>query len=182
MVHPKVKQASLSGNANAVQDVELGLLERRCHLVLNNLDAGAVAHRFRAFFQRFDATDVEANRSVELERLAAGGGFWAAKEDADLLAKLVDENHGRAGLAQSTGELSKCLRHQTRLEANVGVTHLTLDFRARNQGCHGVDDDHVDRSASNEHVCDLERLLSSVRLGHQERVDIDTEVLGIFGV
>ena len=89
----EVDEAALARDADAVQDVELGLLEGRRHLVLDDLDAGAVTHGLRAVLQRLDATDVEAHRRVELERLAAGGGLGAAEEHTDLLAQLVDEDH-----------------------------------------------------------------------------------------
>src|SRR2546430_9212139 len=49
------------------------------------------------FLDRADATDVEAQRRVKLERLAAGGRFGIPEHDADLLAKLVDEDHRRLG-------------------------------------------------------------------------------------
>ena len=56
---------------DAVDDVELGLLERRRDLVLRHLDADAVADRLDALLERLDAADVEAHGRVELERAAA---------------------------------------------------------------------------------------------------------------
>src|SRR6185312_2921706 len=87
VLHAEVDQTALAGDTRAVENVELGLLEGRRHLVLDDLDAGAIAHGIRAVFQRFDATDVETNRGIELERLAPGRGLGAAEEDTDLLAK-----------------------------------------------------------------------------------------------
>src|SRR5690348_17664086 len=46
-------------------DVELGLLERRGDLVLDHLDANAVAVGLDAFLERLDPADVEADRSEE---------------------------------------------------------------------------------------------------------------------
>src|SRR5207244_6083175 len=57
------------------------LAERRSELVLHDLDLGAVAHRLGALLERFDATDVHANRGVELERAPAGGGLGRVVHD-----------------------------------------------------------------------------------------------------
>ena len=126
---------------DAVEDVELGLLERRRHLVLDDLDAGAVSDRVGAVLQRLDATDVEADRRVELQRLAAGGGLGRAEEDADLLAQLVDEDHRGVGLVETTGELAQRLRHESSLQTHVRVAHLALDLGLGHERGDGVDDD-----------------------------------------
>src|SRR5690606_40763697 len=65
----------------AVHDVELGLLEWRSDLVLDHFDAGFVADDLVAFFDGADAADVEPHRRVELERVAARGGFGVAEHD-----------------------------------------------------------------------------------------------------
>jgi nicotinamide-nucleotide amidase len=52
----------------SVHDVELGLLERRRHLVLHHLDLGAVADDVVAVLERGDASDVDAHGRVELQR------------------------------------------------------------------------------------------------------------------
>ena len=62
-------------------------------LVLDDAGAHAVADDLLALLQRLDAADVDADRAVELERAAAGGGLRVAEDDADLLAQLVDEDH-----------------------------------------------------------------------------------------
>src|SRR5437868_7889625 len=66
-----VEDGALPGDAGAVDDVELGLLERRRDLVLHHLDAHAVADRLDAFLERLDAADVEPHRRVELQRAPA---------------------------------------------------------------------------------------------------------------
>ena len=40
----------------------------------------------------------------------------------------------------------------------------------------------VDRAGAHEHVGDLERLLTRVGLRHEQRVDVDAELLGVLGV
>src|SRR5215471_588352 len=75
----EVDEIALARHALAVQDVELDLLERRRHLVLDDLDARAVADHRLFLLDRADAADVEADRRVELERVAAGRGLRRAE-------------------------------------------------------------------------------------------------------
>src|SRR5690242_21167517 len=90
-----VEDRSFPGDPRAVDDVELGLLERRRDLVLHDLDANAVADRLDAFFQRLDPPDVEADRRVELQSAAARRRLRIAEHDADLLAQLVRDDRDR---------------------------------------------------------------------------------------
>ena len=80
------------------------------------------------------------------------------------------------------GELAQRLRHQAGLEADLRVAHLALDFGARHQRRHRVDHDDVDRVGAHQHLDDLERLLAVVGLRHQQVVDVDPELLGVFRV
>ena len=93
-----VDDLALAADALAVEDVELGGLERRRDLVLDDLDLGLVADDLFALLDRADAADVEPHRGVELERVAAGGGLGRAEHHADLHADLVDEDDHRVGL------------------------------------------------------------------------------------
>src|SRR2546421_1144494 len=43
VLHRQIEQVSLAGDALAIEDVELDLAERRRHLVLHHLPAGAIA-------------------------------------------------------------------------------------------------------------------------------------------
>src|SRR4051812_40925594 len=67
-----VDQAALTTEALTPEDVELGLLERRGHLVLDDLDPRAAAHRVGALLEGLDAADVQADRRVELQRATTG--------------------------------------------------------------------------------------------------------------
>src|ERR1700683_3985652 len=61
LVHAHVDQRAFLADALAVQDVELGLLERRRHLVFDHLDPGAVTDRIGAVLERLDSPDVQTN-------------------------------------------------------------------------------------------------------------------------
>ena len=72
----EVEQLALERDALVVEDVELGLAERRRDLVLHHLDPRAVADHLLALLDGGDAADVEAHRGVELERVAAA---WSSR-------------------------------------------------------------------------------------------------------
>src|ERR1700733_2096039 len=94
--HGQIKHVPFAGDALAVEDVELGFAEGGGDLVLDDLDLGAGAGDDVALLDSSDAADIDANRGVELERAAAGGGLRIAEHDADLFADLVDEDKRRA--------------------------------------------------------------------------------------
>src|SRR5262249_44962680 len=102
LLDPHVDERAFPADALAVEDVELGLLERRRHLVLDDLDAGAVTHRVGAVPQRLNSPDVQSHRGEELQSLTARCRFGRAEHHADLLAELVDEDRGGARIVQRT--------------------------------------------------------------------------------
>ena len=169
-------------DAFAEDDVELGLLERRGHLVLDDLGAGAVAGGFVAVLDLGDAAHVDAHRGVELQGVAARGGLGVAEEDADLLAELVDEDAAGIGLGNVGREFAEGLAHQAGLEAHFVVAHLAFDLGFRRQGRHGVDDDDVDGAAADQVVGDFKGLLAVVGLGNEQRVDVHAQVDGVGAV
>ena len=89
-----VQKRALLGDALSVHDVELGLLEGRGDLVLDDLDADAVADVLAVDLDAVDATDVHADGREELEGATARRSLGVAEHDADLLAQLVDEDAG----------------------------------------------------------------------------------------
>src|SRR5690606_17443067 len=64
------------GDALPIHDVEFDLLEGRSQLVLHHLDAGLVAHHLVAILDRADATNIQTDRSIELQRITARGRLW----------------------------------------------------------------------------------------------------------
>jgi hypothetical protein len=62
------------------------------------------------------------------------------------------------------------------------LSHLALDLGARHEGGDRVDDDDVQGAGADQHVGDLERLLTGVRLGDQQRVGVDAQLLGVVRV
>src|SRR6185437_15542429 len=173
---------ALAGDPLAVHDLELRLAEGGSHLVLHYLHARHIADDFVAVLDGADAADVEADRGVELQRVAAGGGLRIAEHHADLHADLVDEDDDGVGALDVAGELAQRLRHQPRVQAELHLTHLTFDLRLRRERRDGVDHDDVDRAGADQHVGDLERLLPGIGLGDQQIADVHAELLGIRGV
>src|SRR5436190_13732797 len=171
--HPELDDLALARATLAVENLELGLAERRRELVLHDLHAGLGADHLLAALHRADAPDVEPHRGVELERVAARGGLGAAEHHADLHADLVDEDDHAVRARDVAGELAQRLAHEARLEADVRVPHLALDLGLRDERGDGVDHHDVDRVAAHERLGDLERLLAGVGLRHQELVEVD---------
>src|SRR4029077_4461625 len=139
LLHAEVDQAALAADPGAVEDVELGHLERRGHLVLHDLDAGPGADRVGTVLERLDPAYVQPDRGVELERLAAAGRLRAAEHHADLFPELVDEDRGGLALAQLAVDLAQGLGHEPGLEPDVAVPHLALDLRLGHQRGDRVD-------------------------------------------
>src|SRR6476469_4717337 len=151
-------------DALGVHDVELRLLERRRDLVLHDLHPDVRADHVLLLLHRADAPDVEPQRRVELERLSAGRRLRVAEHDADLLAQLVAEDHRGLRARNGASQLPERLTHEARLEADVRIAHVALDFGLRHERGDGVDDDDVHRPGAHEDLADLERLLAGVRL------------------
>src|SRR5690606_24694940 len=140
-----VDQRTLTRDALAVEDVELGLLEGRRALVLHDLHAGPVADDLRTVLEALDTAYVQSDRGGELQRPATGGGLRTAEEDTHLLPELVDEDRRRVRVVEGTGDLAEGLAHQASLQTDVAVAHLALDLGPGHQGRHRVDDDDVQR-------------------------------------
>src|SRR5271169_2836172 len=62
IVHRDIEQVAFARDAFAIQNVELGLAERRCHFVLHNFYPGTRAGNYVAFLDGCDAPDVDAHR------------------------------------------------------------------------------------------------------------------------
>src|SRR5262245_30332897 len=69
-VEPGLEHRAFPGDPRAVDDVELGLLERRRDFVLDDLHADTVADCLDPVLERLDAADVEPHGRVELQRTA----------------------------------------------------------------------------------------------------------------
>ena len=66
---PEIHQFPGLGDAFAIHDVELDLLEWRRDLVLDDFDAGLIADHLFAILDGADAANIEADRGIELEAL-----------------------------------------------------------------------------------------------------------------
>src|SRR5271166_4923495 len=67
--HGEIEQAACRGDAPAVLDIELGLPERRGHLVLDDLYPHTVTDGLAtAVFERLNTADVQPLGGIELQR------------------------------------------------------------------------------------------------------------------
>src|SRR5215213_4566807 len=88
--HCQVEQVTFARNAFAVHDVKLTFTKRRRDFVLRNFHFRTIAGHAIAVLDRADATNVEPQCRVKLERAAATGRLGTAEHNPDLLANLVD--------------------------------------------------------------------------------------------
>src|SRR6202050_1566156 len=123
-------------DAGAIHDLELSFAKWRRHLVLDDLDTCLVADHFLAVLDGTDAADVEPNRSIEFQRVTAGGGFRIAEHDPYLHPYLIDEDHHRIGALDVAGEFTQRLRHQPSVQADLQITYLPFDLGPRRQRRH----------------------------------------------
>jgi len=180
VLYAQVDELALAAHAGAVEDIHQGLAEGRRHLVLDHLDARAVAVGLFLIFKALDAANVYADTGVELERVAAGGRFRAAVAGhAYLHADLVDEHHHRAGLVDGAGELAQGVAHKPGLAAHLGLAHLALKFGLGNKRGDGVDDHEVHRVGAHQQVGDFKGLLAEVRLGNKQFLGLNAQAAGI---
>ena len=175
----QIQQAAKGADAAPEENVEFGDPEGRRHLVLGHLHLGADAVFLGTAFEGLDPADVQTDRGIELERVATGGRFRVAIGHTDLLAQLVEENHGAARFADVAGDLPHRLAHQAGLAAHRQVTHLSLDLRPWGEGGHRVDHHDVDRGGAHQLVDDLQGHLTGIGLGDQQVFDVHPEGRGI---
>src|SRR5438270_10450524 len=122
--HREIENIALTRNPLAIENVELRIAKRSRHLIFDNLDLGAGTDNRIAILHRPDAADIDADRGVELQRLATGGRLRIAEHHANLLANLVDEDQTGARLRNRSRKLSESLRHETSLQPHMRVAHL----------------------------------------------------------
>ena len=149
------------------------------YLVLYDLYPGAGADNVVPLFQRRDFSDIHPDRGVELEGVTPRGGLRVAKHDANLHPDLIDEDDCRMGFADDACQFAQCLGHEASLESHVGISHVSLDLRFGNQGCHRVHHEDVDSAAADEHFGDLQSLFPGVGLGYEEVVGFYSQFAGI---
>ena len=92
------------------------------------------------------------------------------------------KNHRNLRPRDGAGQLAERLTHETRLQANMRVAHVTLDFRFRYQRRDGIDHDHINRARTHEDFTDLERLLTSIGLRDQQVLDVNAQLLAVLDV
>src|SRR5688572_11241407 len=109
LLDAEIDDLAFARDTDPVQDLELGHLERRRDLVLDDLDARLAADDFLAFLDGARAADVEPHRGIELQRVAARRRLGVTEHHADLHADLVDEDDEGVRALDIARELAQCL-------------------------------------------------------------------------
>ena len=171
----KIQKLTEAGNTLAVHNVEHGLPERRCNLVLDDLCTGAVTNDFGTVFDGLHAANVDTDRCVEFQCITAGGSFGIAVHDTNLHTKLVDENDHTVGLSNGTGQFPQGLRHETSLQTDKSVTHFTFNFCLGRQCGNRVHNHNIHSTGTYQCIRDFQCLLAGIRLRNQHGVNIHTD-------
>ena len=175
----QIQDISHHGNTLAEHDIKFRLLKRRRDLILNHLHPRSVTDHFSALLQGLDPSDIQTNGRIELQSASAGGRLRVAEHHPHLLTQLVDKDHRTVGFADDRRQLPQRLRHQTRLQAHMAVSHVTVNLRLRHKRCHRVHYDDIHRAGTHHGLRDLQRLLTAIRLGYVKVVDIHPDILRI---
>ena len=175
----EIDQFAILGDTLAVHDVKFHLLERWRHLVFNDFDAGRVADYLFLVLDRSDTANIKTHRSIKFKGIATRCGFRRSIHHTDFHADLVDEDHHAVGARDRGRQLAQGLRHQTRLQTRLHIAHFAFDFRARNEGCHRVDDENINRAGAHQRIGNFQPLLSCIGLRDQQVLEIDPKLFGI---
>ena len=168
VLNRQIEEIALAADAVVVHEIELGLLERRGHLVLDDTHLDARADRLFAVLDAGDLADIETDGAIKLEGQAARGRLRIAEHDADLLADLVDEDHAGLGPRDRRVENAHRLAHEPGLKADVRIADLAFHLGARHQRRHRVDNDDIHGIGLDQHFGNLERFFRRGGLAHQQ--------------
>src|SRR2546423_3787710 len=92
IVTSEIQQVAFARDAFTVHDIEFGLTKGRRDFVFRDLNFRAIADDAIGIFDRADATDVETQAGIKLQRAAAGSSFGIAEHHPNLFANLIDED------------------------------------------------------------------------------------------
>ena len=145
-----LNQLTCLRNAFSVHDFYKGFLEWRSNLIFNNLDLGFFTNigilLITSSLDLSIATDIQTDRSIELQCTATWCCFRITKHNANFFTQLVNENRNRLRFVDRSRQLAHSLAHHPSLQADMAVTNIAIDFRTRYQGCNGVHNHQVYRT------------------------------------
>ena len=171
------------GDSLAEHDVKLGLTERGCHFVLDDLGAGTVADKGTAgVLQALNAAHINTYRGIIFQGAAAGGHFRVAVHHTDFFAQLVNKDADGVCFADDAGQLTQSLAHQAGLQANVGIAHFAFNFGFGHHGSNRVHNNSVNRAGAYQSFADFHGLLAGIRLADQQAVNVNAKGAGIGGI
>ena len=64
----------------------------------------------------------------------------------------------------------------------MGIAHFAFDFSLRNEGCNRVNNNNVDTTGADQHICNFKGLFTGIGLRNQQSVRIHTQCLCIYRV
>src|SRR3989338_8609822 len=180
--HACIQKITGKGNALIVHNIELSGPERGSHFVFHHFGLGTITHYYFTLLDLSAASDFDAHRGIELERLPAGGRFRIAEHYTDFHPDLIDEDDHHIGTRDDSRQLAQRLRHEPRLPPHMRIAHLALDFRLRHERGYRIHYDHIHHIGTHQRLHNIERLLAIIRLGNEEIAYIHADALGVFRI
>jgi len=98
------------------------------------------------------------------------------------LPYLVDKDNARFSFMDNTSELAHGLRHQTRLQAHLGLTHIPIDLCLGHQGRYRVHHHDIECPTAHQHIGDFQSLFTTIGLRDEEVVEVHTQFTRIRGI
>src|SRR5262245_59251107 len=188
LIQAQIKDVAFIADATGMHHVEFSHAEGRRNLVLNDLRPHTLSDDVFAVFELANAADIDAAGRIKLQGATTGRRFGAAVADADLFADLIDEDHGRFAFGDRARELAHRLAHEAGLQADVCITDYAFQFGPRHEGGDGIDDNHINRVAFDQHFGDLHGFFAIVGLADEQGFELDSELFapawieGVLGV
>ena len=178
----QIQDISYHRNTFSEHNIKLCFLKRRRNLIFHYFDTGTVTDDLTALLQCLNSSDIQSYRRIELQCPSTGGGLRVTEHDTYLLTKLVDKNNSTVGFADHSSQLTQCLGHQSRLQTHMAVSHIPVDLRLRYQCSYGVHYNDINSPGTHHGLGDLQCLLSVIRLGNVQIINIHSDILRIDGI
>src|SRR5215217_3348658 len=105
-LHGQVEQLASSANPIPIHNIKFHLPKGGGNLIFDDFHTCPVADHLLPALDGIQATNIQPDRSIEFERVSTRRRFWIAKEHADLLPYLVDENNARFGFVDNACQLA----------------------------------------------------------------------------
>jgi len=141
-----------------------------------------ITNHLTCLLQGFHTTNIQSYGGIEFQCTSSGRSLRISEHNSNFLTKLVDKDNYAICFINNTSQFTKCLTHQTCLHTNMTVSHISIDLCFRNQCRYRVNNNDIQCTGTYHRLKDLQRLLSTVRLGNVKFINIYTDIFCIYRI